>query len=330
MGTPGRGFKGFLQVGREAVWATGVAATRRIPVNVITPAYEKGTIKSSGITGLISRAGIYEGGEVGRFSFEIETTFEGCALLFDWFMGTAAFGSIGGTIVGSNPYTTTYKQREILNSYTLELGMGDTPAGKCEQIVGAKVDQVSLKGSAGLNPADGIVIMRIQGFGKLPTLAATPTGALTAIAPQPILFHQISTDADGTADVTADVNLKSFELTVQNGLALRFALGGKAILEPLRNAFAMVTLKLQNEFQTTAALAAYMAVTQGNPQLVFTSGSKSFTISLPKAYQTAPHQHALTGPGLLEETFTWEAIDDGGSPSSGLTLVTINTESTIT
>lgn len=330
MGTPGRGFNSFLQIGREATWATAVAATRRIPVRVLSPKPEQGVVKSQAIDGKITRSAMYAGGQRGGAEIEFELTYEGLALILDGVMGTAAFGSAGGTVVGTNPYTTTYKQRDIVNSYTCELSMGAIPVGKCERLVGGKISELTIKGSAGLNPDDAICICRAKLIGQAYQTNQTPTGALTAVAPLPVLFHQMSTDADGTSDVTADVVLKSWEISIKNALAdSRWGGGSALILEPLRNSYIESTIKVVKEFQTRVALDAYLALTQGNPNLVFTSGARSIQFSIPKAYQVTPHVHDMNGPQLLEESFGWEAIDDGGSPSSGLTIVTVNTEPSI-
>lgn len=328
MAYPGIGYKSYLQYGRESVWGTAVAATHRLPVIAMRPRPQQGMVRSNVLNSRIARSDIYQGGETARVEIEFEMNLLGRLLLLDGLFGTATYGANGGVTSGSDPWTHTFTPKEFLNSYTLELVMGNIPSGKCERIVGAKVAEASFRASAGLEPADAILTCRMTFVGKAYESNQTPTAALTAANPAPFIFHQITTDDSGTADASTSVNMLDFELTVRNALAdQRFYMGSQNIDEPIRNGYFEATTRVRQEFQSRTALDEYLALTKGSPNIVFTQSAYSLSIAMPNGVMRS-FDHEAAQAGVLEQTFEHEATDDGSS--APLTMVVVNQQSSIT
>jgi hypothetical protein len=321
MGRHGQNFKSLFQFGREAVWGTDVPATHRIPVLDLAPDVQLEVIKSDAMDGTRLRQGFYPGAKRVRVTVEFEMLYSGILLLLDGLFGTAAFGSNGGTTSGANPYVHVFKMRELFNSYTLELGMGDIPTTKVEQALGAKIIEATLSGSS-----HGVCRCRLVFLAKDYSTNVTPTGALSSPAIIPLLFDQLTAFNDGTG-ATGDI--LSFELSIQNTLSVR-DYAAQLIDEPVANGFPEVQLKLVEEFQTQAAFDAHYALTQGAPSLDFVSGTKELVISMPKSYLTQGVNREKQGQGRMTQPLTWEPIGDDGSPETYMTITVTNAQATIT
>jgi hypothetical protein len=330
MAYPGIGYKSYFQFGREAVYGTGVAATHRLPVKSIRPRYQQGLIRSNVLNNRVARSDIYEGGENVRVEIEFEMCYTGRLFLLDGLFGTATYGANGCAPIGGGPYTYGFTPLEVLNSYTLELIMGNIPAGKCEQVVGAKISEASFRCAAGLEPEDGVMNCRMTFVGKSVTTNVTPTGALTATTPDPVLMHHMTADDTGTADSSSSVNLLDFELTMRNALAdQRFYMGSQNIDEPIRNGFLESVLRVRQEFQTRTALDEYLARTKGTPTLTFSTGaSATFSINVYDAVMRS-FDHEASQAGVLEQTFEYEGTDDGSGSGGGVGISVTNNQATV-
>lgn len=334
MAYPGIGYKSYVQFGRETAgnWGAAAAATHRIPCTSIRPRYQQGMIRSNVLNNRVARSDIYEGGEAVRVELEFEMCYTGRLLLLDGLFGTATFGNTGGTTtpVGAPPYSHSWNPLEYLNSYTLELIMGNIPAGKCETIVGAKVAEATFRCAAGLEPDDAVMKCRMTFVGKSVTTNSTPTGGLSATTPDPIMFHHNTTDDTGTADATGNVNLLDFDLTVRNALAdQRYFMSSQNIDEPIRNGFCETRLRVRQEFATRTALDEYLARTKGTPTLTFSTGaSASFSVNVLDAVMIS-HEHEASQSGVLDQTFEYEGTDDGSGTAGGISVTLINTQATI-
>lgn len=326
MAAPGLGNASFLQIGREAVYDTAVAATKRIRVVRLSPRHTQGKIPSRMLSNSAVQPEIYAGGRIARGSFEVELSYENMGFLLEAVMGTGTYGSGGAVTTGTNPYTHILRNKGIFNSYTLQEGLGDIPTGKCERVSGAKFPELVLSGRSGLDNTDNIVTARLSYIGKTITTNVTPT-SLSNFTPLPVMFWHIATDDDGTADGTAGV-VKGFELSIRNKLVETWE--NQFIREPVFNGYTEVQLKLDTEFQTRTALDEYLANTAGSPTIGFSNGGYSFTISMDRAYLTEPVVHDAQDAGVMSQELVYTATDDGASPSTGVAITVVNTQSTFT
>lgn len=325
----GVGHDCYIQFGREATYGTAVAATRRFNVVSAEMQGERGKVRTDAITDTRNRKDIFSGPQSGKLSLSLEADYEGQLHLWDALMGTATYGSNGGTATGTNPYTWTFIQRMLFSSYTIQLTT-NIPSGKCDRLSGAKLESVKLSGSGGMDVKPLKLDMEFHGT-KVET-NQTPTGALTANAALPIMFHHCDTANfdSGTADSAGTERLRGFELSIKNNLALGRFYGADTRDEPLGDDFAETQLKWTLEFGSKTAIDEYLANTSGAPIIKFAAptGTKSLQISMPAGYIVTPIGRPVDRYGILTQEFTYEAVHNTGI-SSGVGITVINSESTI-
>jgi hypothetical protein len=318
VGAPGIGARSYWQIGREATWGSVAAATKRL--NLLNQSIRSNLkqVKDESMTGQLVARDIVNVLESAAGSLEGYLQYNELLLLLDGIFGTDTYGSSGGTVSGSNPWTFVFTDREFFNSYTLELIEANIPSTKCQRVLGAKFNAITISGDAA-----GICKYKIDVIGKQKQTNQTPTGALTAATPSYVLTsHGTATSVDGSGDAAADQIIKSFEFTMQNSLdASREDVGSAQIIEPLRNGLTMARLKLTREFHTKTALDAYIAATNQNPLLNFTSGSLQFQIEMNTA-RIVSEEHGINTLGIPFQTTELEAIL---TSTTGAKITVINT-----
>lgn len=329
MGAVGQGFLSLFQFGREAAWGTAVAATKRLPVNRIDPRAEIGRVRPRALDGTLVQPPVQAAGIRGMATVEFPVTYSGLLTLWDCLMGTGTYGSNGGATTGSSPYTHTWTGfLRYMNSLTLQMGMGDIPTTVCERLIGAKITKATIKGSAGLTPADAILTCTLELVGKTLATGITPTAGLASVATDYVLFthNQAMSDSQGTV-----IQMTDFELTIDTGASDdRWYMGlAGAIAEPLRRRRPTCRLAITSEFSNKNALDDFIANTKdGALTLDFVSGSKQFQWTLASVAQMDPIRHPTEGDKFLTQRVVYEAEDDGSGGT--VQLVCVNTQATIT
>lgn len=321
----GKGHDHYVQIGRESVWGTDVAATRRF--NVVSTDIQpiRGKVRSDAITGNRVRSTIVNGPQLGRMTLELEADYEGQLHIWDAALGTATFAANGGTSSGSGPYTWTFIQRALFNSYTVE-AVTNIPSGKCDQLVGAKLNRLRFSGSVGLDARPNRIVT--EWIGKQFTNNVTPTGSLTANSPLLVMPGHLNTGTleAGTSDAAGTDRLKSWELTLDNKLVERFY-GADTIDEPITDDYADVQFKWTMEFTSKAAIDDYIANTANNVLLKFASGAASIELDTGSGYIVTPVGRPINRWGIYTQEFTYESVHE--SSYTGLRVIVINSESTI-
>lgn len=326
----GTGHDCYLQIGREATWKTAVANTRRFNVLSANVHGERGKVRSDAIVATRNRKNIFAGPQIGRATVSLEADYEGQLHLWDAILGTATYGANGMTVTGAGPYTWVGKQRELFSSYAAQF-VTNVPSGKCDLLIGAKLNKFTLGGSVGFDSKP--VNVALEFVGASVTTNTAITAGLSANSALPIMMHHIDTAnfKPGTADAAGADRLRSFELSITNNLAEYFY-GADTIEEPVADNFADTSLKWTIEFASRTAIDEYLANTAGAPIIKFAAptGTKSLQISMPVGYIVTPIGRPVDRYGVLTQEFTYEAVDDGGSPSSGVTVTIVNAEATLT
>lgn len=328
MGTPGRGHKSYIQIGREATWGTAVAATHKIPIVSCDTKPVGGTIDSEMMNGFRWLFGIYQGPVFYETTIVMELWYEGMLLFLDGLQGTLTYGANGGTTAGSNPYTHTFNGLDVLNSYTVEIIEGNIESAKCQRLVSSKIDTAVISGAKG-SGSDGICRLTLTLISKSYQTDQTPTAALNSITPLPVMFHEIATVTDGSGDSAADVVLQSFSVSINNRLARRQTTSVN-ILEQVPEGFLEVLVRFSKELHTSTALDAFNAFTSGTPGLVFgSSSSKRITISTQGTANLVSYGHPIAGAGIIMQEMEWKAFR-ASSSFGPLRIVVENTQATVT
>jgi len=335
MGSPAIGFRSYWQFGREATWDAAATATHRIPFITLAPEPNKGVTPSRLInTGVDNPENFNIIGQRNRLRGTTEFQYENFLRLIDAVMGTASFGSNGGTTTGpvSTIYTHTFKQRALLNSLTNQASIGDVPAGQVERLQGSKVTELRLAGSRAFGGDEGVASLDVATLGRTYATGVSPTGTPTVPTYRPVLFSHLTTVLDGSGDAADLRALWSFELTIRNTIAENRLDVMPNGLEPLRNGWTEILLKLETEYQSKTLRDRYLALTEGALQLIFTEPGvtgRRITLDIPKANQVEPHSLGVPDMDVLRQTSMWRAKSDGGSPATGITITVENTESAI-
>lgn len=306
MGTPAIGFLGYWQGGREATFNTPVAATTRFDAASMSVEPVIGEIPDESLNGQLSAPASVQGGIFYRATVKTRFDYTGQLMLLDSLFGTATFGSNGGVTTGANPYAHVYTEKSILNSHSFEFVEGRT--GKATRLYGAKVVGFKVDVKAGVGEAaKAMVEWKI--LAKSLSTDFTPTGALSAPTPNPLLFHEISTMDDGTADIAADIRVRSLSISMDSKAAEdRFYMGSVNFDEPIRDGFLEVKWNMTKEYQTKVLLDAAIAYTSGSPKVVFgSSTSKRVTLESGTA-KLMNYGNPVSGPGIVEQSFEWKAF----------------------
>lgn len=332
MATPGIGYKSYVQMGLESTYGQEVNATRRLEIISFNCKPGIAHIRDTSMPGTRSIKNRSRTRPAHEFTIKQRMDYTGMLMLIDAIMGTSTYGSVGGVTTGSNPYAHVWTMLSLFNSYTLEFieGQPSNNSGAISLLTGAKFNNLTLSCQRG-SGEDAMLIAEWGGIAQTYDEAATATGALSAPTYNPILFKELSTVDVGHADAAALTRLKSFSLSIDNSLSKDREYGGSAGLidEPIVDGFASVKWSFTNEYRSTTALSAALAMTSGSPKMVFGStSSKRVTLESGTAYIT-DYGHPTNGPGIIEQTFEWEA-DYNTSDTSALKVTVEDTAATIT
>jgi hypothetical protein len=175
---PGLGHKSYLQMGPESVYGIAAPCTAKLEVLNIKLDPSIGVIQDPSLYAKQSRRALYQGGFAFKGTFAVRANYEGMLELMRAISGTYDGGNVapGETTVWDHKFT----EGPTLRSYTLELGLGDVPATKVNRIVGAKLLNVVIRGTAGQG-ADAMLQAEFTVAAKSMTTAATPTGTVGPI-----------------------------------------------------------------------------------------------------------------------------------------------------
>jgi len=322
-GPPGQGYKYFLQLGRETAgnYGVAVAATHRYRVLSLRPEVSSGLIDSDVVDGTGLLLGRYLGKKSVGFVAEVELTHTNFLFLWDLALGTGTYGSSGGATTGpvGADYTHTFKHKDLLNSVTAQLGIGDIPTAKCERATGCKLAQVAISGSFHTR-----MIATLTFRGQNYETNVTPTALAAPAAQDCVLFDSMSAFNDGIGSTGTILGL---DLAIDNMTPDRDH-ANVLIEEPLRQDFPTMSMTVREEFQSRSALDAQLAMTSGVPSFTFTSGAKILTLAFGAAHLTDPVLREPEGRGRVVQPLVWKPIA-AGSPATYLTVTQVNTQATI-
>lgn len=324
---PGLGFKSWCQIGKETAFGGGATPTAKFEVVSFNVAPVVGMIQDPSLRDAVSRRGLYAGGLVYKGTMTVRANYVGMLELL-----RAVFGGYSQATVESGVRDHTFKETSTLPTYQMEVVLGDVPTGKCFKLLGAKLFNLTLRGTAGTGN-DAMMMAEFSIIAKSMASNQSITGSLSFPAVMPVLYHQAITVDDGTADTPT---VRSFEVSFEQPHAEdRFYLGAQNILEPLRQEFVTARWRLTEEFATQTAWDAAAAFTAGSPKLLFqhptTIGAASKSEFEIRSNQANLEDISvpIEGFGVLLATLPWQAFYDGTDLSSLLVRVR-NTDAALT
>lgn len=329
MATPGLGHKSYVQFGKETTYGTAVAATKKLEIVSWSVPQQIATIQDSSLYSAQSRRASYQGGSLWKGTFTVRLNYVGLEELLRAVNSTytsTQFAAAGGVTMIDHKF----KEGATLPSYTFEVVAGDIPTGKCFRYTGAKITDLTIKGTAGTGN-DAMLMADFSVVAKDCVSNVTPTSSLSYPTVSPVLFHHAAILNDGTSDSSANVRLRNFTMTLAQPHAEdRFYLGNLTIDEPVRSDFINATLAFSQEFITITQYDKARAFTTGSPRLVFRNPVATATSS-PGAVANV----SGAGQFTITRTGSWDASVQAGMVVNSTvhpagTLITNVAGSTIT
>ena len=239
---------------------------------------------------------------------EVLAAYEGMGTLYKLILGDAAASS------GSGPYTHTYVMANSLPSASVEV-VADNE-GYAELYTGVMVSKAVLSVKAGEE-------MRL----KVSFLAEDELQGQSATSPT-------YTANDGTVDVlhyeagsvgwnSGTYSVYSMEVSLDNKLVARDKLGSTASKQFVRGDYTEITIKLELDWEDDFN-SEWLAGTQSDLSVTFTSGSNTFTVNLHNA-QVIDEGHPVNAVGVTRQTVTLRGLSDG--TDEGMSIVVVNGQS---
>ena len=115
-------------------------------------------------------------------------------------------------------------------------------------------------------------------------------------------------------------DLRSFTFTVTNNLERRDLLGSKETAEPAVGDVRTITLEATLDIENDTLQTAYIAGTQSDVRLEFTSGADRMIFDLTNALITE-HSDPVTAFGRVERTVTFTGLADSSNVGGKITCV---------
>ena len=309
----GFGQNGWIGIGEESTFGTGVSATRYLEV------MEESI---SGKHSLISKPAIRSNSQKNRVkskknvegSFKMQVPYVGMELLFKHALGSA------GVVSGTNPYTRTFSLASGLPTGLTVLVNRDAAnvgTGSMFRYLGCQIDKLTLtQGTEDFLMAEVSILGRDWDLQNI----ATPTFAT---------FTGVDWEQLTVAEINGiQMNVEDVEITIENALASdRYILGSRVRKGLGRSGPRKVSGKFTVEFESLDEYNNYLTLDDCDLSLVWTLGSSNqLTITLPKVNLTGEDPQ-IKDAGPIKLPVAFEAYQNSASDDE-ITIVLKNTLST--
>lgn len=331
MGNPAFGFNSYMQFARDATWGTFPTITKRYPIYSANARAVAGRIRPQILDGTLAQPSLVKGMEMCELDLSMPLCYTGLNIIWDLIMGTATYGSNGGSSSGSDPYTHGWAGFGLLlNSGSFEIIQGGVPASpaRCVRCTGMKVQRATIRVAAGIDIADQIARLDLKLIGYSLTENQTITSSLTSPTLDFVMQSHMNTLTDIAQGVTTAATL-DWELVIDTMAKERpFLTGAGYISEPQREKRPNWTLTMTREFQVRTALTAFLANSGGAVQTIFSLGStRGLQFDMTGAMATYP-ENPIEGEGWIKQKIVYEGQADVLGSTLAVTLT--NSQATIT
>ena len=272
---PAFGHRTFMQIGaKETTYGTFLApsGTYKYRLDVLswslTP--QIGIVRDKSYTGVasqVSRTAAYQGPIYYKGTITVKCQYEGLKEILRGVFGTYTSDSSLTTL------DEKFTEGLTLNSYSVEIGWGDFPAGKVLRILGLKFIGMTIKGTASTGD-DGMLTVDLQVVARdIDTNSGAgynATGSINYPAQFPVFFHQAVLVDDGTNDLQTQLRVTNFEVTFEGAhVEDRLYLSSLLIDEPIRDDAVVGRFKLTQELNSQSPWQVSRLFSLGSPRLIF-------------------------------------------------------------
>ena len=237
----------------------------------------------------------------------IELTYQNCGMWVKHLLGAAA-------TTGSSPYTHTYTLGTLPAGLTIENIRG---TGTSEVFEGCRFNSGTFAVSAG-----GVMSLDLDVIAETSAARGTAPTPSYGAGDTPVLHSHSGQFGFNSANY----DLVSMSLAVNNALARRQLLGSAVTKQPKRSDFQSVELSVTVEVED-ALYAALLADTSGDASITFSSGALSAAFTIQNAYVTSASD-PVTSAGIVSQSLTFVGESDG--TDEGLAIAIVNTNSSAT
>jgi len=329
----GQGYLSKFAVGKETTWGTGASVNEVVPFT--SESLNKAVEKL--MNEYLDRTAGVKTAQNGNVSVTGDLTAD---LVYDEITGAiigvesliyAAFGAASQDGVnGTNKYTLA---DDISVSYTAAINKGVS----VWEMQGGKVNTLEISATAG---GKGQISVGLIGKNLLRTgdsgiinTATTINNLAPTVEPTIMTLDQLTvrlnTIASGALTNADEQAISEFTFSLNNNLSdPTFASGSTLTLEPIRNGFREVTLKLTfPRYEADTLLGYYDNNTELQADLKFANGSKQFNILLPRFVISEVPEAAVGGAEIVPLTVTFKALYNNNENTNmkfidGTTVVT--------
>lgn len=289
----------FLRIGKEATWGVAQTSTHQ-DIKLIsstlqsTQERERTTHLSIPASGV--QEGSFEGFRVSGGTIDLPASYDGIGMLLE-----AALGLLATT--GSGPlYTHTYTPAFAQSSLTIDFERGTNLSNSMERFTGCKVSTMTISAEAGSEVTCSFELIAKDSAGR------AAAGAAASFPAYDQIFHyEALTLTLGSSFSPTTLDIRSFELTMNNSLDRRNLLGSKLTGEPVPTDLREVTMSVTCDVTDNSLYAASLAGTSDDVSIAFlrtADTSHSFKITLTNA-KIEDYNDNITAFGRVERTFTF-------------------------
>lgn len=305
------GHGAFISLGKETTW--GSAATLNIDNRINSVQLQQNQERNQKANLSVPASGmlgeLFDGFIVCEGTIEMPLYYQGQGLIFE-----LAFGKITTTGSGA-PYTHTFEPQITLPSATIGVQRGSGISNQFEKFTGCKVTSLSVSAEAG-----GEVTASIDFIGKQALTRQANETASFGTGASILHFHAGTLEFDSKS-----YNVRSMTYTITNNVERRNVLGSKLTAEQAIGDVRTATLDVTLDIENNDLNAAFLAGTQSDVSLQFTSGSTSIKFMLTNA-QISEFGDPVSGFGRVEQSMTFTGL--ASSSNAGAKVILINADST--
>lgn len=298
----------FLRIGVESTWGQEQKTTFK-DVRMISSTLqtvqnrERRTHLSVPSSGMLS--GTFDGFRESGGTIEIPLHYDGVGMLIEAALGNLA--ESGAT----DPYTHTYSPDFSLPSMTIQFQRGTNLADSCEVFSGLKVSSMTISGEAGSEITASFDLIGKDSATRSANIAPSLPGF------DAIYHYEAGSLSLGSNFTVTSLDIRSFELSLDNKLDRRNLLGSKLSAEPVPTDVREVTMSVTCDVTDNTLYSKALAGIQDNVSLTFVRTADTnheFKIELTNA-NIESYDDSITSFGRVERTFTIRgfatATDDG-------------------
>ena len=252
-------------------------------------------------------------------TIDVPIQYNGSGMLF-----MAALGTLATT--GSGPtYTHTYTPAFALPALTVQFQRGSNLNNSMEQFMGAMVSSMSISCAAGEEMTASFDLIAKNSN----TRAANITGSFPA--GDSVLHFEAGNLALAGTLTPSSLEIRSFEMTLDNKLERKNILGSKVTGKPVISDVREITMSITADVDDNDVLADQLAGNSGDVTITFTStanAAHNIKFTLDNAV-IEDYSDSVTAFGRVERTFTIRGLASSSDEGFKIEVTNGNSSATV-